>query len=164
MHTVDCFLLCLKRDGNKGALNLDNQGRTGITSFVRWNLRPVKFGVEVFGLECPGGHQKRYCQRTIARKTPATSFLWDGDWVHASGVVRQHSVLGRVLRRFWEGFWGRVLGKGSQKGSEKGACYGFTAKKGSEKGVSRRCLERPLGEYDPLGVRPRGVGEELTKS
>ena len=24
----------------------------------------------------------------------------------------------------------------------------------SEKGVSRRCLERPLGEYDPLGVRP----------
>ena len=26
--------------------------------------------------------------------------------------------------------------------------------RGSEKGVSRRCLERPLGEYDPLGVRP----------
>ena len=25
------------------------------------------------------------------------------------GVVRQHSVLIRVLRRFWEGFWGRVL-------------------------------------------------------
>ena len=39
---------------------------------------------------------------------------------------------------------------------------GFTVKRvlrrvlrsGSEKGVSRRCLERPLGEYDPLGVRP----------
>ena len=35
---------------------------------------------------------------------------------------------------------------------------GFTVKKGSEKGsqkgVSRRCLERPLKEYDPLGVRP----------
>ena len=24
----------------------------------------------------------------------------------------------------------------------------------SEKGVSRRCLGRPLGEYGPLGVRP----------
>ena len=32
---------------------------------------------------------------------------------------------------------------------------GFTFKKGSEKGgVSRRCLERPLVEYAPLGVRP----------
>ena len=40
---------------------------------------------------------------------------------------------------------------------------GFTVKKrvlrrvlrrGSEKGVSRRCLETPLGECDPLGVRP----------
>ena len=28
-------------------------------------------------------------------------------------------------------------------------------RRGSVKGVSRRCLERPLGEYDPLGVRPR---------
>ena len=25
---------------------------------------------------------------------------------------------------------------------------------GSEKGVSRGCLERPLGEYAPLSVRP----------
>ena len=32
--------------------------------------------------------------------------------------------------------------KGSEKGSQKGSL-----------GVSRRCLERPLGEYDPLGVR-----------
>ena len=39
---------------------------------------------------------------------------------------------------------------------------GFTVKRvlrrvlrrGSEKGVSRRCLERPLVEYAPLGVRP----------
>ena len=35
---------------------------------------------------------------------------------------------------------------------------GFTVKKGSEKGsekgVSRRCPERPLVEYAPLGVRP----------
>ena len=29
----------------------------------------------------------------------------------------------------------------------------------SEKGVSRRCLGRPLGEYDPLGVHPaKGEG------
>ena len=39
---------------------------------------------------------------------------------------------------------------------------GFTVKKGSEEGlrrgsqkeVSRRCLQRPLGECTPLGVRP----------
>ena len=39
---------------------------------------------------------------------------------------------------------------------------GFTVKRvlrrvlrrGSEKGLSRRCLERPLEEYAPLGVRP----------
>ena len=29
--------------------------------------------------------------------------------------------------------------------------------KGSEKGVSRRCPERPLGGYDPLGVRPSQI-------
>ena len=61
---------------------------------------------------------------------------------------------------------GRVLGKGSQKGSEKGACCGFYSKKrvlrrvlrrGSEKAASRRCLERSLGEYAPLGVRPTNV-------
>ena len=27
-------------------------------------------------------------------------------------------------------------------------------RRGSEKGVARRCLERPLVEYAPLGVRP----------
>ena len=27
-------------------------------------------------------------------------------------------------------------------------------RRSSEKGVSRRCLERPLGGYAPLGVRP----------
>ena len=40
---------------------------------------------------------------------------------------------------------------------------GFTVKKdseirvlrwGSEKGVSKKCPERPLEEYDPLGVHP----------
>ena len=44
---------------------------------------------------------------------------------------------------------------------------GYTVKKrvlrrvlrrGSEKGVSRRCLERPLVEYAPLGVRPTVAG------
>ena len=29
--------------------------------------------------------------------------------------------------------------------------------KGSEKGISRSGLERPLGEYDPLGVHPKCV-------
>ena len=67
------------------------------------------------------------------------------------GSATQHSkkgsekVLGRVL--------GKRSQKGSQKGSEKGACYGFCSKKGSEmvlrEGVSRRCLEQPLGEYHP---------------
>ena len=28
-------------------------------------------------------------------------------------------------------------------------------RRGFEKGDSRRCLERRLGEYDPSGVRPR---------
>ena len=30
-------------------------------------------------------------------------------------------------------------------------------RRGSEKGVSRRCLEPPLVEYAPLGVRPRKI-------
>ena len=57
---------------------------------------------------------------------------------------------------------GRVLGKGSQKGSEKGVCCWLyilrrDLRRGSEKGVSRRCLERPHGEYDPWGVRPTEI-------
>ena len=39
---------------------------------------------------------------------------------------------------------GFIVKNGSEKGSQKI----------SEKGISRRCPERPLGEYDPLGVRP----------
>ena len=35
-----------------------------------------------------------------------------------------------------------------KKGSEK------VLRRGSEKGISRRCLERPLEEYALLGVRP----------
>ena len=59
---------------------------------------------------------------------------------------------------------GRVLGKGSQTGSEKRALLWVlqlkrvlrrVLREGFEKGVSRRCVERPLGEYAPLGVRPK---------
>ena len=78
--------------------------------------------------------------------------------MHAWGVIRQHRVLRRVLRRFWEGLWGRVL----KRALRRGPAMGFTVNKGPEKGsqkgfwegVSRRCLERPLAEYAPLGVRP----------
>ena len=45
-----------------------------------------------------------------------------------------------------------------KKGSEKGL------RRGSEKGVSRRCLERPLVEYAPLGVRPRQEGSPMSGS
>ena len=40
------------------------------------------------------------------------------------------------------------MGFTAKKGSEKGS------QRGSEKADSRRCLERPLVEYAPLGVRP----------
>ena len=40
-------------------------------------------------------------------------------------------------RKGSENVLGRVLGEGSQKVSEKGACYGFTVKKGSEKGSQK---------------------------
>ena len=37
-----CFLLCLKRGGDRRA-GLDYQGRAGIISIVQWNLRTVVF-------------------------------------------------------------------------------------------------------------------------
>ena len=44
---------------------------------------------------------------------------------------------------------------------------GFTVKRGSEKGsekkISRRSLERPLREYNPLGVHPNILAEIITK-
>ena len=54
-----------------------------------------------------------------------------------------------------EGVLRRVLKKGVFYGfcSKKGFWEGFS-EGGSEKAVSRRCLERPLVEYAPLGVRP----------
>ena len=47
---VPVFLLMLM--GLEAKDLLDFQGRRGITSVVRWNLRPVIFGVEV----CKPGH------------------------------------------------------------------------------------------------------------
>ena len=40
-----CLVLCLIGGGNRRAL--DFQGRAGIPSIVRWNLRPVIFGVQL---------------------------------------------------------------------------------------------------------------------
>ena len=40
-----CFLLCLTGVETEGLL--DYQGRAGIISIVRWNVRPVIFGVEI---------------------------------------------------------------------------------------------------------------------
>ena len=40
-----CFLVCLIGVDTEGLL--DYQGRAGIISIVRWNLRPVIFGVEL---------------------------------------------------------------------------------------------------------------------
>ena len=40
-----CFVLCLIGVETEGLL--DYQGRAGIISIVRWNLRPVIFGVEL---------------------------------------------------------------------------------------------------------------------
>ena len=91
----------------------------------------------------------------------------DGKRTSRQFATRHDNFLGARLRgrtatqrskKGSEKILGRVLGKGSQKGSEKGACYGLYSKegseKGSEKGVSSGCLECPLGEYAPLGVRP----------
>ena len=42
--TSPCFVLHLIRVVTEGLL--DHQGRAGIISIARWNLRPVMFGVE----------------------------------------------------------------------------------------------------------------------
>ena len=36
----------------------------------------------------------------------------------------------------------------------KGETLKRVLRRGSDNGVSKRCLERPLGEHDPFGVRP----------
>ena len=60
-------------------------------------------------------------------------------------------------------FLERVLGRVLKRVLRRGPAVGFAVKKGSQKGfleggVSRRCLERPLEEYAPLGVRPSKRG------
>ena len=45
---VPLFMLIFVGLETKG--RLDFQGRRGITSVVRWNLRPVIFGSDLFGL------------------------------------------------------------------------------------------------------------------
>ena len=80
--------------------------------------------------------------------TPLISLHPPLAWVHAKCVVRQHSV----LQGFWEEFSVRVLRRGPALGFKK--VLRRVLRRGSEHGVSRRCLERPLGEYDPLGVYP----------
>ena len=72
-------------------------------------------------------------------------------------TATQHSKKGSV--KVLEGFWGRVLRRVLRRES----AMSFTVKRvlrrvlrrGFEKGASSRCLERFLGEYAPLGVRPR---------
>ena len=81
---------------------------------------------------------------------------WDKNWLNL------------VKTEFWEGF-GKGSGKGSGgrvlrrfwEGSEKGLLWVLQKKgvlrrvlrRGSAKEASRRCLERPLGEYDPYRKR-----------
>ena len=69
----------------------------------------------------------------------------------SQGPLGTHRSKIRVLRRFWEGFWGRFV----RRVLRRGPAMRLTVKRvlrrvlrrGSEKSVSRKCLERPLGEY-----------------
>ena len=60
-----CFVLCLIVVETEGLL--DYQGHAGIISIVRWNLRPVIFGVE----------KGRFCKRTVLANVPSFRF-WEG--------------------------------------------------------------------------------------
>ena len=70
-----CFVLCLIGVETEGLL--DYQGRAGIMSIVRWNLRPVIFGVEVRPV-VPGKGRLRPLDDLI---------LVCSGRVHAKGVV-----------------------------------------------------------------------------
>ena len=93
----------------------------------------------------------------LARRSLSEKFFEESDARLRGRTATQRSkkgsekVLGRVLRRVLRR--GPAMGFTLKKGSE-----GRVLREDSEKGVSRRCLERPLGEYDPLGVRPRKLG------
>ena len=79
---------------------------------------------------------------------------------YGNTVVRQHGV----LRRFWEGFLGRVV----RRGPAMGLTMNKGSKKGSQKGFREGGLQKvprtpPLGEYNPLGVRPKDVPDFIKK-
>ena len=72
---VPLFVHCLIRVEAEGLL--DYQGRAGIISIVRWNLRPVIFGAEFSNLKCndfeKNGTPKRVPSRSLkkSQKSPA---------------------------------------------------------------------------------------------
>ena len=80
--------------------------------------------------------------------------------------VRAHALRGRTATQRSKKGSEKVLGRGSGEGFSEGFrevvfLWFFTVKRGSEKGVSRRCLERPLAEYDPPGAC--ALGQRLPK-
>ena len=91
------FLLCLI--GVETEALLDYQGRAGIISIVRWNLRPVIFGVENSSCKVTG---------TIAYENPMalslfSCFFWGGlccSGVHQS-QVQLHSYRQLLRHLFW---------------------------------------------------------------
>ena len=61
-----CFVHCLLGVETEGLL--DYQGRAGIISIVRWNLRPVIFGVEQY--KRSSGKEKTHKQKQICGIVP----------------------------------------------------------------------------------------------
>ena len=91
----------------------------------------------------PSKHRK-----DLIAPTPSVQPLFEtSETPYAAKSQERNSskILGARLR-------GRTATQHSKKGSEK--VLGRVLRRGSEKGVSGRCLERPLGEYDLLGVHP----------
>ena len=80
----------------------------------------------------------------ILRPPPPAGILYPPLLVHPPLLEGYSQGWGVGVYKIWPRISAQVLGK----------LWGFTVKKGSEKGVSRRCLERPLREYDPLSVHP----------
>ena len=65
--TFPCFVLCLIGVETEG--HLDYQGRAGIISIVRWNLRPDILGVDKMGVECQRGcTQHAYLRSSIGKR------------------------------------------------------------------------------------------------
>ena len=62
------FVLCLLRVAREGLL--DYQGRAGIMSIVRWNLRPVTFGVNKHN------HNHYPLTQTLTTHAPLIKGVW----------------------------------------------------------------------------------------